>query len=156
MNTQHTVAPYPTRRNAIALAGLGLAGGMLSVASGTARAQAPPGASAKPLKIVLHVSDPDSWNPAFSNLKNLTAQHPEARLRVIVDGPAVYTLQGSNDMTPLFQKFSAMGVEFQACHNALNEKRIALTALPAYIKVVPAAVVALAEAQYAGYAYIKP
>lgn len=147
-----------SRRTALILGGLCLAGGvlLLSPLQSSAEEPAKPASSATPLKIVLHVSDADGWTAAFSNLKNLTAQRPDAKLRVVVDGSGVYMFQGSNDMTPLFQKYSALGVEFQACHNALDEKHISPTSLPRFIRVVPAAVVALAEAQYSGYAYIKP
>jgi intracellular sulfur oxidation DsrE/DsrF family protein len=43
-----------------------------------------------------------------------------------------------------------------ACHNALMEKQISPALLPGFVRVVPAAVVALAESQYAGFAYVKP
>jgi intracellular sulfur oxidation DsrE/DsrF family protein len=135
-----------------------LVGGFLSLGSASSSAEeaGKPAASARPLKIVLHVSDADGWAAAFSNLKNLTAQRPDAKLRVIVDGSGVYIMQGSTDMSPLFQKYSGLGVEFQACHNALTEKHISPTSLPSFVQVVPAAVVALAESQYSGYAYVKP
>jgi hypothetical protein len=114
-----------------------------------------PGAR-RPLKIVFHVSDADGWGPAFSNVRNMVAQHPDAKLRVVVDGSGVYMLGGGNDMTPLFAKYAADGVEFQACHNALGEKRIDPASVPSGVKIVPAGVVALAESQREGYAYIKP
>jgi len=159
MNTDESSNfPLQSRRNALGLAGIALAGGVLSLGSRAATADdaKKPSPTAKPLKIVLHVSDADGWDGALSNLKNLTAQRPDAKLRVIVDGSGVYMMQGSTDMSPLFQKYSGLGVEFQACHNALTEKRISPSSLPDFVQVVPAAVVALAESQYSGYAYIKP
>jgi NAD(P)-dependent dehydrogenase (short-subunit alcohol dehydrogenase family) len=39
----------------------------------------------RPLRIALHVSNADGWPAAFSSLKNLTAQRPDAKLRVIFD-----------------------------------------------------------------------
>ena len=48
------------------------------------------------------------------------------------------------------------GVEFQACRNALDEKQIPVNSLAPFVKVVPAGVISLAEAQAEGFAYIKP
>lgn len=115
-----------------------------------------PGTAKHPLKIVLHVSDSDHWQSAVSNLNNLAAQYPGAKLRVIVDGTGLYPLQGVNSLTPALAKLAAGGVQIQVCHNALRDQQIAATTLPAFATVIPAAVVGLAESQYDGYAYIKP
>ena len=105
---------------------------------------------------MLHVSDPDGWPPALSNAKNLAAQHPSIRVRIVTDGGGVYGLQGTNDLSALMAAVAKGGVQFEACHNALDEKKIAPASLPPYVKVVPAGVIALAQAQADGYAYVKP
>ena len=84
------------------------------------------------------------------------AQYPDAKLRLVVDGAGIYLLAGASDITPLFARLAADGVEFQACHNALREKKIDPASVRPGVKVVPAGVVALAESQRDGYAYIKP
>jgi intracellular sulfur oxidation DsrE/DsrF family protein len=112
--------------------------------------------AARPTKIVLHVSDPDGWPPALSNARNLAQKYPAVKVRVIADGGGVYGFQGSNDLVSAMAAAAKAGVEFQACHNALDEKRIAATSLPSFVKVVPAGVIALAEAQADGFAYVKP
>lgn len=146
-----TVDGTLSRRAAL---GMGAAGAVVAAAQA---AQAQPAAgSAGPLKIVFHVSDPDGWAPALSNVRNMKAQYPDALLRVVVDGGGVYMLAGRSDVTPEFARFAAAGVEFQACHNALHEKKIDPAAVPPGVKVVPAGVVALAQSQRDGYAYIKP
>jgi hypothetical protein len=138
------------RRDAL-LTGAATAVGLL--AAGAASGQAP---AARPLKIVLHVSDPDGWPPTLSNAKNLAAQHPSIRVRIVTDGGGVYALQGTNDLTALMAAVAKGGVQFEACHNALDEKKIAPASLPPFVKVVPAGVIALAQAQADGYAYVKP
>ena len=146
-----------SRRSALRVGAGSLAAGLVAGAAARADAQpaAAPSSPAKgPLKIVFHVSDPDGWAPALSNVRNMVAQYPDAKLRLVVDG--VYLLAGVNDTTPLFAKLAADGVEFQACHNALREKKIDPASVPAGVKVVPAGVVALTESQRGGYAYIKP
>lgn len=148
----------PSRRRAFPPLLLALAGGILAPGARAAGSGASGGGptSERPLRIVLHVSDADGWGAALSNLKNLTALRPSPQLRVVVDGSGVYMLQGSTDLTPQFAKYAGLGVEFMACHNALAEKHISPAALPGFVRVVPAAVVALAESQYAGFAYVKP
>jgi uncharacterized protein len=153
-------SPSPSRRSTLTLGLLGLAGGILSLGLSPSASEADEAGKktpvSKPIKIVLHVSDADGWAAAFSNLKNLTSQYPTVKLRVIVDGSGIYMMQGVTDMSAQFQKYSSIGVEFQACNNALKEKQILPSALPGFVQVIPAAVIAIAESQYSGYAYIKP
>ncbi len=143
----------PNRRGALRTGAVTAAGLLVA---GAASGQAPAAPAARPLKIVLHVSDPDGWPPALSNAKNLAAQHPSIRVRIVTDGGGVYGLQGTNDLSALMAAVAKGGVQFEACHNALDEKKIAPASLPPYVKVVPAGVIALAQAQADGYAYVKP
>jgi intracellular sulfur oxidation DsrE/DsrF family protein len=138
------------RRSLVMLGGAAIALGASAVASAQALH------ATRPLKIVLHVSDPDGWPPALSTARNLSQKYPAVKVRVIADGGGVYGFQGSNDLVSAMAAAAKAGVEFQACHNALDEKRIVATSLPSFVKVVPAGVIALAEAQADGYAYIKP
>lgn len=138
------------RRSLVLLAG---AATMLGVA-GSASAQ-----NSQPVrspKIVLHVSDPDGWPPALSNARNLSQKYPAVKVRVIADGGGVYGYQGSNDIVSVMAAAAKAGVEFHACHNALDEKQIPVASLPPFVKVVPSGVIALAQAQGEGYAYVKP
>ena len=138
------------RRSLVLLGGAATALGAIA----SAGAQTSPPAQA--LKIVLHVSDPDGWPPALSNARNLSQKYPAVKVRVIADGGGVYGYQGSNDIVSSMAAAAKAGVEFRACHNALDEKQIAATSLPPFVKVVPAGVISLAEAQHEGFAYIKP
>jgi intracellular sulfur oxidation DsrE/DsrF family protein len=108
------------------------------------------------LKIVLHVSEGDAWPRALSNVRNLTEKYPAVKVKVVVDGDGVYGYQGSNEIVSAMAAFAKNGVQFEACHNALDEKRIPVASIAPFVKVVPAAVIAIAEAQREGYAYIKP
>jgi intracellular sulfur oxidation DsrE/DsrF family protein len=159
MDTRHLermTAALP-RRISRRSAWAGVAGTVLGLGSATASAgQATPAGDDQDLKVVLHVSDPDGWPPALSNLKNLTTQFPEIGVRVIVDGGGVYVFQGNNDLTTELEKVAGAGVEIQACHNALDEKQIDPSKLPSFVEVVPGGVPALIEAQNAGYRYVKP
>lgn len=107
------------------------------------------------LKLVFHVNQADRWPAALANLTNLTRDYPDAAARVVTNGTGVYALLGNSDLT---QKMAllAQQVEFQVCANALREHHINPDHLPSWARVVPAGIVALAEAQNEGYAYIKP
>ncbi len=148
----HESPTDPERREALR-AGAAAAGMLVA---GVAAAQTPAAPAPGALRIVLHVSDPDGWPPALSNAKNLTAQFPTIKVKIVTDGGGVYGLQGANDLVSSMAAVARAGVPIEACHNALDEKRIAPASLPAFVKVVPAGVIALAQAQAEGYAYVKP
>jgi intracellular sulfur oxidation DsrE/DsrF family protein len=107
-------------------------------------------------KVVFHAAQEQHWPYIRSNLENLTQEWPHARLRVVVDGSAVYSLQGENDLTKALAAAAAAGVEFEVCPNALREHQIDPATLPAFAHVGLGGVVSLVVAQQAGYAYVKP
>lgn len=107
-------------------------------------------------KVVLHASEPTHWPYVLSNLTNLTAQWPKAHLRLVVDGTAVYGLQGATDVTAKLTPMAEAGVEFQICPNALHEHGIDPSTIPSWAQVTLGGVVALVSAQRDGYAYVKP
>lgn len=148
-----------SRRLAVRRAGAGLAGAALGTGAHSTLAQdATPTSSGQGagLKVVLHVSDPDGWPPALSNLHNLTTEFSAMEVRVVVDGGGVYVFQGDNDLTAELETVTAAGVRIQACHNALHEKQIDPDTMPSFVEVVPGGVPALVEAQNEGYRYVKP
>lgn len=124
---------------------------MLAAAAASAQTTA-----ARPLKIVLHVSEADAWPAALSNARNLSGKYPAVKVRVIADGSGVYGYQGSNDVVIAMAATAKAGVEYQACNNALDEKKIPVSSMPPFVKVVPAGVISLAESQAEGFAYVKP
>src|SRR3954451_23755040 len=97
-----------------------------------ARAQSPaasPAVDATPtipadFKVVLHAAEVQNWPYVISNLRNLTREWPQAQLRVVVDGSAVTSLQGTNNLTTELAQLNAAGVELQVCPNALHEHEI--------------------------------
>ena len=107
-------------------------------------------------KVVLHVATPDGWPFALSNLAHLTQSYPLAEVLCVVDGTGVYTLQGTNDLTAKMATVFAAGARLQVCGAALQEHQIDPATLPAYAEIVAGGVVALVEAQQAGFAYVRP
>jgi uncharacterized protein len=154
-----------SRRRALQSAGAALASGV-GIAEHTpdALAQSPAGSPAVPatptipadFKVVLHAAEVQSWTYVLSNLKNLTQEWPQARLRVVVDGSAVTSLQGANNLTMELAQLVAAGVELQVCPNALHEHGIDPTTIPTFAQTSLGGVVALVLAQHEGFAYVKP
>jgi intracellular sulfur oxidation DsrE/DsrF family protein len=126
--------------------------------SAASAAQTPEATPAIPadFKVVLHAAEVQHWPYILSNLRNLTSEWPRARLRVVVDGSAVTSLQGENNLTAELGTLVAAGVELQVCPNALHEHQIDPATIPVFAQTTLGGVVALVLAQHEGYAYVKP
>ncbi len=89
-------------------------------------------------------------------MKNLTQEWPQAQLRVVVDGSAVASLQGANNLTTELAQLAEAGVQLQVCPNALHEHGIDPGTIPTFAQTNLGGVVALVLAQHEGFAYVKP
>src|SRR5215213_6505574 len=107
-------------------------------------------------KVVLHAAEVGNWPYVLSNLKNLTQEWPRAQLRVVVDGSAVTSLQGENNLTKELAQLAGAGVQVQVCPNALHEHEIDPATIPTFAQTSLGGVVALVVAQHEGFAYVKP
>ena len=107
-------------------------------------------------KVVLHAAEVEHWPYVLSNVKNLTQEWPQAQLRVVVDGSAVTSLQGDNNLTTELTRFSAAGVQLQVCSNALREHGIDPSTIPSFAQTSLGGVVALVLAHHEGFVYVKP
>src|SRR5215213_3842648 len=107
-------------------------------------------------KVVLHAAEVENWPFVLSNVRNLTQEWPQAQLRVVVDGSAVTSLQGTNNLTTEFAQLAGTGVQVQVCPNALHEHAIGPGTIPSYAQTNLGDVVALVLAQHEGFAYVKP
>ena len=107
-------------------------------------------------KVVLHAAEVQNWPYVLSNLKNLTQEWPRAQLRVVVDGSAVTSLQGTNNLTAELARLAEAGVELHVCPNALHEHGIDPATIPPFAQTNLGGVVALVLAQHEGFAYVKP
>lgn len=107
-------------------------------------------------KVVLHAAQEQDWIYVLSNLDNLTAEWPEASLRVVVDGSSVYTLASDNDLSSHLGDLADKGVVVHVCPNALKEHQIDPSAMPDWAITDLGGVVALVQAMNQGFHYIKP
>lgn len=151
-----------SRRRALQSAGVVLVGAVgIAEHAPDVVAQSPAGTPATPtipadFKVVLHAAEIQNWSYVLSNLRNLTQEWPRARLRVVVDGTAVTSLQGTNNLTTELAQFHGAGVELQVCPNALHEHGIDPGTIPTFAQTSLGGVVALVSAQHEGFAYVKP
>lgn len=112
------------------------------------------------MKAVFHIdwSDENIFRLALTNMENLLAARPEARIHLLVNGPAVklFRLDKGNDALNRAANLIKRGVTIHICENALRTFHIAKDELLPDCATVPAGVVALIELQQEGCAYVKP
>jgi intracellular sulfur oxidation DsrE/DsrF family protein len=107
-------------------------------------------------KVVLHSAEVQNGPYVLSNLRNLTQEWPRAQLRVVVDGSAVTSLQGTNNLTTELAQLAGAGVQLQVCPNALHEHGIDPGSIPSFAQTSLGGVVALVLAHHEGFVYVKP
>jgi len=144
-------------RVSAALAAIGL--------SAKAAAQAAPGTGkGGRVKVVYQLSEGiDQAVRAMANLRNHLNAAPDTRIVVVAFGYGVdFLVEGARDQrgnsfeAPV-GALAAAGVEFRACRNTLNARKIPESSLLMESKIVPAGVVEIARLQFEeGYAYLKP
>src|SRR5215213_6322431 len=105
-------------------------------------------------KVVLHAAEVENWQYVLSNLRNLTQEWPRAQLRVVVDGSAVTSLQGTNNLTTELDQLAGAGVQLQVCPNALREHGIDPGTIPPYAQTNLGGVLALVLAHHQGFVFV--
>ncbi len=100
-------------------------------------------------------SDPGVITGALRVARNASHGLPEARIRVVVQGPAVAGLvSGAGFDEDLADTLRGM-IDVAACGNSMERERIEQDQLTEGVTVVPSAVIHLAEQQWAGAAYVR-
>ena len=112
------------------------------------------------MKVVFHLDldEEKILRIALTNMENLRAAKPEARINLVVNGPAVkffradFAEEHINRVKGLLDK----GVMVFVCQNALRAFDIPEEDICPGCETVAAGVVALIKLQQQGCAYIKP
>jgi intracellular sulfur oxidation DsrE/DsrF family protein len=113
-------------------------------------------------KVIYHVNELASVREALANMTNHLAASPQVKIALLANGDGVYMLQvGQRDRVgeyaEVIEALQAKGVQFLACKNSMNKRKLETAQLVKGTETVPAGVVELARLQIAeGYAYIKP
>jgi uncharacterized protein len=110
--------------------------------------------------LVIHSSSgaEDDWRTALRYAANFTAAAGGGRrVDVVVNGPALSLVLADSILHGQVSELYALGaVEFSACANAMAAQGVESTELHPAARVVAAAVVHLAQRQWAGWAYLRP
>ncbi len=102
------------------------------------------------------MTEADRWPAALSNLNNMIEQNRADQIIVVINGTAIYVLQGDNDWTQAMKKAADHGTAFVVCERSIRNHKIARESLPTWCGTVPAAIPAIGELTQQGLAYIKP
>ncbi|MFC9985062.1 hypothetical protein ACFU0W_12920 [Microbacterium keratanolyticum] len=101
--------------------------------------------------VVIHVSDaPAGVARAIGSASTLHRFHPDAQIRIIVNGPAItgVTRDAEELRLPAF-------ATVEACEVGMRAHALEPAALQPGILTTPSAIAALSDAQWAGAAYIR-
>jgi len=112
------------------------------------------------MKVVFHLDldEEKILRIALTNMENLHAAKPEARVNLLVNGPAVkfFHMDAAPEHLARIANLIQAGVMVFVCQNALRAFEISEDKLCPGCATVPAGVVALIKLQQQGCAYIKP
>ncbi|MFB0835059.1 DsrE family protein [Arthrobacter halodurans] len=110
--------------------------------------------------LLLHVAGPGE--PPFPDLaaaaraaRNALAELDGADVEIVVQGPSVGALVAGGPAGDELRTLLEDGVAVAACANSLRSAGLAGKPLVKGVRVVPAAVARLAEAQFDGAAYVR-
>ena len=107
-------------------------------------------------RCLLHVTQADRWPAVISNLRNLADQGLSPRVRVMINGTAIYAVQGVNDWTEAMRESTRDGAVFEICSRSVANHGLPRETLPPWLTLVDAAIPAIAECIAEGWTYIKP
>lgn len=105
---------------------------------------------------LLHVTQADRWPAVISNLRNLANQGLSSRVRVMINGTAIYAVQGDNDWTEAMREAAQDGAVFEICSRSVANHRLPPQTLPEWLTTVDAAIPAIARYTAEGWTYVKP
>jgi intracellular sulfur oxidation DsrE/DsrF family protein len=112
------------------------------------------------MKVVFHLDldEEKVLRIALTNMENLRAAKPGARINLLVNGPAVkfFRKNGEDEFLTRIKNLIQSEVTVFVCQNALRAFEIPEEDLCPGCETVPAGVVALIKLQQQGCAYIKP
>ena len=109
--------------------------------------------------LVIHVSsgEQDDLSAALRYAANFTALDDTRPVDVVVNGAALNLVLAGSDLHTRVNDLAGGGsVEFSVCANTMKARGVQSTDLNPVARIVPAAVVHLAQRQWAGWAYLRP
>jgi uncharacterized protein len=132
----------------------------------TTPASADPGAmpaaaqAAKPMRVVVQVSenDPKVWNLALNNARNAQKDVGAANIEieVVAFGPGLGMLRDDSLVANRVEEAQAAGVHFVACRNTMQAQHLTEAEMIAGIGYAQAGVIEIIKRQMEGFAYLRP
>jgi len=124
------------------------------------RSAARPRAAAKPLRVVMQVSDahPGTWMLALSNIRNAQKDVGTRNIEVelVAYGAGLDMLRDDSVVANEVQQAMASGARFVACRNTMEGQHITEAEMIAGIGYVQAGAIEIVRKQMEGYAYLRP
>ncbi|MGL5633826.1 MAG: DsrE family protein [Sarcina sp.] len=112
------------------------------------------------MKIILHLNEPEKWNLAFGNVRNILKAEPKTELEILIHSEPLknLTIKNSKELNLYndLEELSNKGLIIAACNNTMNSFGLTKDDMCPFVKVVPAGVLELAKKQEEGFSYIKP
>jgi uncharacterized protein len=121
------------------------------------------GAAQKEEKVAYHINDSTNATVALNNIRNHLNASPKAKIVVVTHGPGIdFLLEGAKDKNGnpydvMVQQLADANVQFRACNNTLESRKLSKNNLLHEATIVPSGVAEVSRLQVQeGYAYIKP
>ncbi|MGL5405577.1 MAG: DsrE family protein [Propionibacteriaceae bacterium] len=102
------------------------------------------------------MSQADRWPAALSNLRNLCQLGLAENVTVVINGTAIYVIQGQNDWIQAMKEAAECGVRFEICERSLENHGLPIDSLPKWVTPIWAAIPIISEYVGNGYTYVKP
>lgn len=142
-------------RHTLALA---CAGALLVPAPFGLAADAMPAARKERVVIQVSDADPQKWNLALNNVKNVQTDlgADKTEIEIVAYGPGIGMLKADALVANRIEDAVAAGVKVVACENTMKAQKLSRDDMHKNISYVAAGVVQLMRRQQEGYAYIRP
>ena len=117
-------------------------------------------ADAKPVRVVVQVSeaDPARWNLALNNVRNLQEELGAANveIEVVAYGPGIGMVKLDAVTNSRISDAVKAGVQVSACENTMRGQKLARGDMHPNVSYVPAGVAEIVGRQQEGWAYLRP
>ena len=112
------------------------------------------------MKILIHVNQPERWEIALNNVKNIIEMDNTVTVELALNGeaPALVTtaMLAQNKHTDLINNFIQNKVIIRVCHHSLVNLKISPKQLFEGIEIVPSGAYEITLRQQQGFGYLKP
>jgi uncharacterized protein len=130
-----------------------------AVAAPLTSSAADPATQAKE-RVIIQVSDadPQKWNLALNNAKNVQTDlgADKTEVEIVAYGPGIGMLKADALIANRIGDAVAAGVKVVACENTMRAQKMSRDEMHGKIQYVGAGVVEIMRRQQQGYAYIRP